>query len=49
MGSSGRPHHSELQLQTRGEQVVGLPPQAHRPGIRRQVRRQRFAERTAWD
>ena len=40
-----RSRRSEPKLHTGNEQVVGLAPQAHRRGIRRQVRGKRFAER----
>lgn len=36
---------SELNLQASQEQLVGLATQAHRPGVRRQVRGKCFAER----
>lgn len=44
-GTSRRSCRSKPKLQARHEQIVRLPPQAHRPGIRRQVREKRFAER----
>lgn len=36
---------SKFDLQAGNEQIIGLPPQTHRPGVRRQMRRKRFAER----